>query len=343
MKRKTLVTGGTGFVGSAVVRTLLWAGFEVRALARRGSSLRNLQGLPVEFVPGDLCDCDSLSSALQGCDSLFHAAADYRLWVPQPQRMYAVNVQGTRNLMEAALEAGVERIVYTSSVATLQTSRDGRPMDESRRGRLEEMIGHYKASKFLAEEEVRAMVRGKGLPAVIVQPTTPVGPRDIRPTPTGRMIVDAAGGKMPAYVDSGLNIVHVDDVAAGHLLAYERGRIGESYILGGENMTLREIFRDIAELTGGAPPRLRLPHSLVLPVAYAAEMWTRLRGGTEPRVTVTGVRMSRNKMYFTSRRAHDELGYNPRPVREGLADAVEWFRKHEYLPRDSGEVRFKLG
>ena len=322
----TLVTGATGFVGTAVARQLVARGEAVRVLARPGSDRRNIADLDVEVAEGDLCDRASLERALTGCRALFHVAADYRLWVPRPDQIYEANVAGTRRLMEAAAEAGVERIVYTSSVATLGLSPDGTPADEDTPVTLADMIGHYKRSKFLAEEEVKALVREAGLPAVIVNPSTPVGPRDIKPTPTGRMIVQAAAGKMPAFVDTGLNVVHVDDVAAGHLLAYERGEVGERYVLGGENLALREILGEIARVCGRRPPRLRIPHDIVLPVAYAAEAWARLAGGGEPFVTVDGVRMARKRMFFSSAKAERQLGYRARPAAEALRDAIDWFR-----------------
>ena len=327
----SLVTGATGFVGSAVVRALLDAGEVPRALVRAGSDRRNLDGLAVELAEGDLRDAASLARACRGCQALFHVAADYRLWVPRPAEIYAVNVDGTRALMEAAGAAGVARIVYTSSVATLGLNRDGRPADEATPVTLADMIGPYKRSKFLAEEVVRGMVSEAGLPAVIVNPSTPVGPRDIKPTPTGRMIVEAARGRIPAFVDTGLNVVHVDDVAAGHLLAFERGQIGARYILGGENLALAEILGTIARLRGRPPPRLRLPHGLVLPIAHAAEAWARLTGGAEPFVTVDGLRMSKKRMFFTSAKAETELGYRARPAEAALADAVTWFREAGYL------------
>lgn len=315
-----------------MTRRLLQAGFDVRALARPGCDLRNLDGLPVEIVRGDLTDPDSLPPALKGCDALFHVAADYRLWVPRPDAMYAANVDGTRALMIEALSAGVERVVYTSSVAVLGTAPGGRPADEETPSTLEEMIGHYKRSKFLAEAEVRRLVGERELPAVIVNPSTPVGPRDIKPTPTGRVIVEAASGRIPAYVDTGLNLVHVDDVADGHLLALERGRAGERYILGGENMTLKEILDEISAITGRPAPRIRLPHALVLPLARISEWWTRISGGKEPRATVDGARMARKRMFFSSGKAKRELGYDPGPAREALRDAVEWFRNNGYCP-----------
>ena len=271
---KALVTGATGFVGAAVARALLAAGWPVRALVRPSSDRRNLAGLTLECALGDLTEIGSLERALAGCSALFHVAADYRLWVRRPGQLLRSNLEGTRNLLQAAGRAGVERIVYTSSVATLGLRSDGEPGDESVTASLADMVGEYKRSKYLAEQ----WVLGAGLPVVIVNPSTPVGAGDIKPTPTGRMVRDAALGRMPAYVDTGLNIVHVDDVAAGHLLAYQRGRIGERYILGGEDMTLRQILTRIAAVSGHAAPRLRLPHALVLPMAYVAEGYARLAG-----------------------------------------------------------------
>ena len=327
----TLVTGASGFVGSAVVRELLKAGHVVRVLVRPSSDTGNLQGVPVHIVHGDLTDRASLDKAAAGCEALFHVAADYRLWVPDPPALYLANVQGTVNMMQAAGHAGVRRIVYTSSVATLGLNHDGSPADEDTPVTLADMIGHYKRSKFLAEVEVKRMVRELGLPAVIVNPSTPVGPRDIKPTPTGRLIVDAASGRMPAYVDTGLNVVHVDDVAAGHLLAFERGVAGERYILGGRDMTLREILSRIAVITGRPPPRVRLPHNLVLPIAYAAEAWARLTSGLEPRVTVDGVRLSKKRMFFSTAKAQRALGLVARPVEEALVEAILWFRQNGYI------------
>ncbi len=321
----TLITGATGFVGSAVARKLVASGHEVRALVRPHSDRRNLEGVELFPVTGDLNDPQSLTSAVAGCTSVFHIAADYRLWVPRPDEIYENNVTGTKNIMRAALAAGISRIVYTSSVATLGILPNGEPANETSPVALSEMIGHYKRSKFLAEEAVRSMVREEGLPAIIVNPSTPVGPRDIKPTPTGQMIRNAALNKMPAYVDTGLNIVHVDDVAEGHLLAYEKGKVGERYILGGENLSLREILEKIAACTGNPPPRFRLSCSVVLPIAYLAEAWTRLTRSQEPFVTVDGVRMARKRMYFSSARAKQELGYNPRPAVDALRDAVQWF------------------
>ncbi|RMD61971.1 MAG: NAD-dependent epimerase/dehydratase family protein [Alphaproteobacteria bacterium] len=327
----TLVTGATGFVGSAVVRRLLARGESVRVLVRPHSDRRNIADLPLEVVEGDLRDPTSLDRALEGCRALFHVAADYRLWVPDPATLYAVNVTGTQQLMRAAAAAGVRRIVYTSSVATLGLNRDGTPGDEDTPVSLDDMIGPYKRSKFLAEHAVLKLVRDHGLPAVIVNPSTPVGPRDIKPTPTGRLIVEAATGRIPAYVDTGLNIVHVDDVAAGHLLAFDRGTVGERYILGGENLTLSEILGKIARLIGRRAPRLRLPVAAVMPVAHACEAWARLTSGAEPFVTVDAVRMARKWMFFSSAKAQVRLGYRARPADEALADAIAWFRQAGYF------------
>ncbi|MHA1597849.1 MAG: hopanoid-associated sugar epimerase [Alphaproteobacteria bacterium] len=323
----TLVTGVSGFVGSAVARRLIAAGHDVRAMVRPSSDRRNLEGLHVDVVEGDLTRPETLAAALKDCKALFHVAADYRLWTRDPQSMFAVNIDGTRSILLEAAEAGVERIVYTSSVATLGLLPGGAAGDETTPASFADMIGPYKQSKFLAEEEVRRMVRKQGFPVVIVNPAAPVGPGDIKPTPTGRMIAEAAAGRMPAYVDTGLNVVHVDDVAEGHLLAYEKGTVGERYILGGDNMTLAEILGEIAALTGRPAPRFKIPHNLVLPIAAMAEAWSSLTNGGEPFVTLDGVRMAKKKMFFTSGKAKRELGYAPRPAADALGDAVEWFKQ----------------
>ena len=326
---KALVTGATGFVGAAVARALLREQWQVRVLARRGSDRRNLRSLDVEVSEGDLTDVDSLQRAAQGCDGLFHVAADYRLGARDPAELYRANVEGTRNVLSAAHRAGVRRMVYTSSVATIGIPADGTPGDEQSANSLENMIGHYKRSKYLAEEVVREAAQG-GISVVIVSPSTPVGPGDVKPTPTGLLVLDAAAGRMPAYVDTGLNIVHVDDVAAGHLLAYERGRPGERYILGGQDMSLREILEMIARLEGRTPPRVRLPYGVVLPIAYLAEGFARL-SGRSGRITLEGVRMSRKKMFFSSAKAVRELGYRWRPPVQAFEDAIGWFRDNGLL------------
>jgi dihydroflavonol-4-reductase len=326
---RALVTGASGFVGAAVARSLLKAGWQVRALVRTGSDPRNLRALPLELATGDLNDPASLAAAVGSCEALFHVAADYRLGVADPQQLYRTNVEGTRNLLEAARRAGVARIVYTSSVATVGLPSDGSPGTEDTAVALTDMVGHYKRSKFLAEQLVREFVRA-GAPVIIVNPSTPIGPGDIKPTPTGQMVVDAAAGRTPAYVDTGLNIVHVDDVAAGHLRAFDRGRIGERYILGGENMTLREVLGHISRLTGRRPPRIRVPHLALLPLAYVAEALARLTG-QRTRVTVEAVRMSRKHMYFSSDKAVRELGYSWRPVTLAFEDAIAWLREQGLL------------
>jgi dihydroflavonol-4-reductase len=326
---RALVTGASGFVGAAVARALLAQGWQVRVLVRGGSDRRNVATLAVEQVVGDLTDAASLEQALAGCEAAFHVAADYRLWAPQPQQLYRTNVDGTGYLLDAAQRVGVRRIVYTSSVATVGLPATGGRGAENTPVGLADMIGHYKRSKFLAEERAREAA-ARGVPVVIVNPSTPIGPGDVKPTPTGQIVLDAALGRTPAYVDTGLNIVHVDDVAAGHLLAFHRGRVGERYILGGEDMTLREILTTIAQLAGRRPPRIRLPHVAVLPVAYASEMYARLTG-RPTRVTVEGVRMARKRMFFSSDKAARELGYRWRPPGEAFADALRWFREQGYL------------
>ncbi|CAA7620932.1 hopanoid-associated sugar epimerase [Magnetospirillum sp. SS-4] len=324
MTGKYLVTGATGFVGSAIVRALLARGETVCVLARPGSNRHNVASLKVAVVEGRLEDEASLRRAMHGCARLIHAAADYRIWVPDPAAMMAANVDGTRALMRAALAEGVERVVYTSSVATLGHVEGG-SADEDTPSTIADKVGPYKQSKFLAEEAVRRMVAEDGLPAVIVNPSTPVGPGDVKPTPTGRMIVEAASGRMPAYVDTGLNIVHVEDVAEGHLLAMEKGRVGERYILGGDNMSLAGILAEIARITGGRPPVMKLPRAPLYPLAVAAEAWARI-SGKEPFVTVDGLRMSRWHMFFSSAKAERELGYRHRSAHEALKAAVEWFQ-----------------
>ncbi len=326
-----LVTGATGFIGSAVVRHLLEEGEPVRVLVRPSSDRRNLEGLDLEIAVGDLNDPASLKSAVEGCSALFHVAADYRLWTRHPEEMIRTNVEGSTAIIRKAMKAGVERIVYTSSVAALGINRDGTPADEDTPSTVGDMIGVYKRSKFLAEEAVRRLATEEGAPVVIVNPSAPIGPRDIKPTPTGRMVVEAASGRMPAYVDTGLNVVHVDDVAAGHIQAWRKGKVGERYVLGGQNLPLGDILAEIADICGRKAPKFRIPHGAIMPIAHMAEAWTRLTGGDEPFVTVDGVRMARKKMYFSSTKAEQAFGYRARPAAEALADAVAWFRDKGYL------------
>jgi dihydroflavonol-4-reductase len=323
-----LVTGASGFVGSAIANTLRAGGHRVRVLVRAGSSRMNIDPND-EVAVGDICDPASVAAALRGVRYLFHAAADYRIWAPSPGDILRTNVEGTRIVMEQALRAGVERIVYTSSVATLQLW-PGAPADESRPLAENQALGAYKKSKVLAERLVEDMVQRARLPAVIVNPSTPIGPRDVKPTPTGRIILEAAAGRMPGFVDTGLNLVHVDDVAAGHLAALRRGKIGERYILGGENVHLRAMLADIAGIVGRRPPSLRFPIAAIYPFALGAELWAKL-SGRAPFATRDGLRMARHHMFFTDAKARRDLGYTARPYQEGIADAVAWFRQAGYL------------
>jgi dihydroflavonol-4-reductase len=325
-----LVTGANGFLGAAVVRALLAAGEHVRAFVRAGSDRRNLSGLDIEIAEGDLTDRVSLDAAVRGCAGVYHVAADYRLWVADPAPMYRTNVEGSVNVLDAAAAAGVPRVVYTSSVAVLGINKDRTPADEETPVTAEQMIGHYKRSKFLAEQAVRGRARELKLAVVTVNPSTPIGPGDVRPTPTGRILLDAAAGRMPAFVDTGLNLVDVDDCARGHLLAYAAGVPGERYILGGEDFTLRQILETVAAKVGRRPATIRLPHWFVYPIAVAAEGWASVTR-REPRVTLDGVRMSTKHMYFSSRKAERELGYRWRDPRLAIAAAVDWFKNNEYF------------
>jgi dihydroflavonol-4-reductase len=321
---RVLVTGASGFLGSAIANIFRDAGFRVRVMVR-GSSPRTNLSEQDEVVTGDLTDAATLRPALRGVRYLVHAAADYRLWAKRPQDLIDANVEGSRNIMQAALAEGVERIVYTSSVATITPGHD-----EAHPLTPETAIGIYKRSKVLAERAVEEMVERHGLPAVIVNPSTPIGPRDVKPTPTGRVIVEAASGKMPGFVDTGLNLAHVDDVARGHLLALRQGRIGERYILGGENVLLSRMLADIAEIVGRRPPTLRIPRLAVWPLAVGAEAWAQVTG-REPFVSRDALRMAAYKMFFDDSKARRELGYTSRPYRNGLVDAVAWFRQAGYL------------
>ena len=322
---RAFVTGGTGFIGANVVRALLARGFKVRALVRPNSDRRNLEGLDIELVQGDVRDFPSVKRAMQDCGLAFHVAALYSFWVRPKRLIYEVNVDGTRNVLQAALELGVERVVYTSSVAALGLREDGRPADEDTPVNPKHIIGDYKKSKYLAQEVALAYAK-KGLPVVIVNPTFPVGPYDIKPTPTGQVIRDFLERRMPAYLETGMNVVAASDVAEGHLLAAERGRIGEKYILGGENLTMRELLEALSRITGLPAPRVRLPYWPILALSYLNAGWCRLAGGT-PRMTPDTVRMSRHYMFFSPRKAVEELGLPQTPAEEALRRAVDWFRK----------------
>lgn len=327
---RALVTGATGFVGSAVLRHLVEAGHEVRALVRPSSDRRNLQDVACEPVIGDLTDRTSLENAASGCEAVFNVAADYRLWVTDPDAMYRANVDGTRNVLLAAAEAGAARIVHTSSVAAIGMRDDGASADEETHAEVERLVGPYKRSKFLSDVEARRLAAEEGVPVVVVNPAAPFGPRDTRPTPTGRMVVEVGRGRMPAYIDTGLNVVHVDDVARGHLLAHDKGVIGERYILGGDNMALRDILEVIARHLGRAPPRIRLPRVPLFPVAWIAEAVGRL-AGFEPALTIDALRMAKRPMYYSSDKAKRVLGYAPRPGVEALRDAADWYRDNGYF------------
>ena len=330
---KVLVTGASGFVGSAVARALLERGFAVTALVRASSPRTNLDGLPFDVAIGDMTDQGSVEAAARGARYLFHVAADYRIWARDPEEIVRANREGTLAVMRAARAAGVERIVYTSSVATLGVAPGAdknAPADETHPLTPETAVGAYKRSKVIAERLVEKMVAEEGLPAIIVNPSTPIGPRDVKPTPTGRIIVEAATGKSPAFVDTGLNLAHVDDVAAGHLLALDKGRIGERYILGGQDVTLRQMFADIAELAGRKPPTVELPRGPLYPLAHIFEAVAQITG-KEPQLTVDALNMSKRRMFFTSAKAEADLGYAARPYREAIADAMSWFRERGYI------------
>ena len=323
-----LVTGASGFVGSAVARALIARGLQVRVLMRPSASRLNIAKLHCEPVMGDMRDEDSMTAAMKGARYLFHVAADYRLWARDPGEIERNNFKGAQASMGAALKAGVERVVYTSSVAALKPGATA--VDETSRHTPQTVIGSYKRSKLMAEREVERLIRDEGLPAVIVAPSTPIGPRDIKPTPTGRIIVEAASGRMPAFVDTGLNLVHVDDVAQGHLLALDRGKIGENYILGGADVALRDMLGDIAFLSGRRAPTIKIPRGPLYPLAWGAEAIARITG-KEPFLTVDALNMSRYRMFFSSEKARRELGYTARPYKEGLTDALGWFRENGYL------------
>jgi dihydroflavonol-4-reductase len=326
----TLVTGATGFVGSHVARLLAARGEPVRVLVRAASRMDALEGIACERVTGDLCDPESLQAALRGVRRVFHVAADYRLWARDPAEIYASNVEGTRNLLSIARDARVEQFIYTSTVATIAvTTADGQLPDESTPASLKQMIGHYKRSKYIAECEALAFAR-HGLPVIVINPTTPVGPGDWKPTPTGRIIVDFLNGRMPAFVDTGLNLVAVEDAAEGHLLAAERGKPGERYLLGGQNMTLQQILAELARIAGRRAPRMRIPHGVALAAAYVDTAVSRMLR-REPHIPVEGVRIARHRMFVNTSRAERELGFCPGPVAAALERAVRWYESHGYV------------
>ncbi len=328
---RIFVTGATGFVGSHVARALAAAGADLRLLTRKTSRTEHLQGLSAELVTGDLLAPENLRGAISGCEALVHVAADYRLWVPDPKTMYAANVEGTKALLRLARETGVSRIVYTSSVATMGFRSDGTVVDEETPVSIANMIGHYKRSKFMAEQEAIAAAR-LGQRVVILNPTTPIGADDAKPTPTGRIVVDFLNRKFPAYVDTGLNLVDVQSVAAMHVAALERGSLGERYILGGENLTLKQILDRMATMTGLPSPTMRVPHSVAMAFAFLDEWMTGRILGREPRATVEAVRMGKKKMYASSAKAERDLGYRVLPVDSALRAAIDWFRAHGYAP-----------
>ncbi len=329
MSDTVLVTGASGFVGAAVARAAVARGFRVKVLMRAAANHANIAGLDVEAITGDMRDEASMTRALDGVRYLFHVAADYRLWARDPNEIARNNLEGARAVMGAAKAAGVERIVYTSSVAALKPV-NGMAVDETSRHTPQSVIGAYKLSKLLAEREVERRIAEEALPCIIVSPSTPIGQRDIKPTPTGRIIVEMANGKMPAFLDTGLNLAHVEDVAEGHFLALEKGRIGENYILGGEDVPLQAMLGDIGAMVGRKAPRVKLPRGPLFPLAWGAEAVARFTG-KEPFLTADALRMSRYRMFFSSEKAKRELGYQARPYRAGLEDALAWFGGNGYL------------
>jgi dihydroflavonol-4-reductase len=328
---RVFLTGGTGFVGGAVARQLVNAGHSVRALVRHGSNTRQLEGLPIEQVEGDLLDVGSLERGVQGCDWVFHVAALYTFWGHPWETFYQTNVEGTRRVLQAATDAGISRVVHTSSIATLGLNDDRSPANENTPVSIDDMIGHYKRSKFMAEQVACEFAR-QGLPVVIVNPSAPVGVGDHKPTQTGKVIVDFLNGRMPAYVDTGLNLVDVEDVALGHLLAAEKGRIGECYILGGENLTLKQVLDDLAEISGRPAVRLRIPHFVTFLWAYLDINLARIFPDRVPSATPETARLSYHYEFFDSSKAVQELGFPQHPAYEALQKAVEWYRANGYAP-----------
>ena len=333
----TLVTGAAGFLGSHVARQLVAGGEEVRVLMRPSSSNRAISDLSLEYVTGDLRDAGSLDRAMKDVQRVFHVAADYRLWAKKPQDIYDSNVGGTKNLLAAAERAGVEQLIYTSTVATIAVDRPELP-NEFTDAKLDEMVGHYKRSKWMAEQEGLQAAK-KGLPVIVAMPTTPVGPWDWKPTPTGKIILDFLNGKMPGYVETGLNFVGVEECAAGHLLAAEKGKVGERYLLGGENLTLKELLDTLAKITGLAAPKWKIPHGLALGVAYVETGFSRMIG-KEPQIPVEGVKIAQHKMFVDASRAKRELGFQPGPVAAALERAVRWYQANGYIsPRRARKMK----
>lgn len=326
---KVLVTGATGFIGFHVAKLLTEKGSQVSSLVREGSDTSALKAMGIELVRGDVRDLSSICKALKGCQQLYHLAADYRIWVHNPKTMYEINVQGTKNVMQAALTTGIEKIVYTSTVGVLAACSNGKPSNEETPVSIKDMVGHYKKSKFIAEKEVYGFIEN-GLPVVIVNPTTPIGSMDRKPTPTGKIIVDFLNSKMPAYLDTGLNFVDVEDVAAGHLLAAQYGRVGQRYILGNKNISLGNFFEYLANVTGQKPPKVRLPYLPVLLAAYVDEALSRITD-RYPKIPLTGVKMARKYMYFDCSKAVRELNMPQNPIDFAIEKAVNWFRNHGYV------------
>lgn len=325
------LTGGTGFVGASLARLLLSRGFRVKALVRKNSDRQNLNGLDLELIEGDLLDKEALRVGCAGARYVFHLAADYRIWVTDPKGMYRANVEGTENVLRAAAKAGAERVVHCSSVAAIKAPADRATADEtSEYSGVDEVVSHYKKSKYLSDVLARRLAREDGLPVVIVNPAAPIGPRDAKPTPTGKIVVDFINGRMPSYIDTGMNVVHVDDVAYGHWLAATKGRVGERYILGGQDVRLGDMLAEIARQLGRAPPKLRIPRRLIFPIAYGAEAIAHFTG-KEPFVTTTGLKLAKDLMFFSSAKAERELGYRARPYRQAIADAIAWFGQNGYL------------
>jgi dihydroflavonol-4-reductase len=335
---RAFITGATGFVGAHVARRYAEAGAQLRLLARTTSRLDSLDGIDAEIVTGDLQQPQDLRSALQGCDALVHVAADYRLWVRDPDEMYAVNVNGTRELLRLARETGVQRVVYTSSVATMGFREDGTIVNEDTPVSLADMIGHYKRSKFLGEQEAIKAARD-GQHVILLNPTTPIGPGDLKPTPTGRIVVDFLNRKFPAYVDTGLNLVDVSEVAKAHLTALDCGTPGERYILGGENLTLKQILDRMSAITGLPSPTMKVPHAVAMAFAFFDETITGRLRAKEPRATVEAVRMGKKMMFASSAKAEKELGFQVVPIYNALRSAVEWFVEHGYAPVYGGSVK----